>query len=198
MYLFEKNRSVSYISKNRKYFQLKEQKASAWENEVVLVEILQALISHFYLLLDFTWEYLSESRPWSIKFSLLFCTSQPILLFYLLFEWHNLECQFITHQSYIVKTFLQFNIFEAWVFATQNLFLTSISTVLPHVWTMAGLVFFWFVLFFLYLYWISLVSIWWRQYWTISNRLWLAPKPQSQTKDCGRSFVSIQPATILL
>ena len=46
-------------------------------------------------------------------------------------------------------------------------------------------------------YCICLVSIWWRQYWTKNNRLWLAPKPRSQAKDCGRSNVLIQPTTIL-
>ena len=34
---------------------------------------------------------------------------------------------------------------------------------------------------------ICLVSIWWRKYWTKNNKLWLPPKPRSQTKDCGRS-----------
>ena len=40
---------------------------------------------------------------------------------------------------------------------------------------------------------ICLVSIWWHQYWTKNNRLLLAPKPRSQTKDWGRSNNLIQP-----
>ena len=37
-------------------------------------------------------------------------------------------------------------------------------------------------------YCICLVSIWWCQYWTKNNRVWLAPKPRSQAKDCGRRY----------
>ena len=42
-------------------------------------------------------------------------------------------------------------------------------------------------------YCVCLVSIWWRKYWTINNRLRLPPKPRSQPKDCGRSNTLIQP-----
>ena len=42
-------------------------------------------------------------------------------------------------------------------------------------------------------YCICLVSIWWRQYWTKNNRLWLLPKPRSQAKDCGRVIPGTRP-----